>query len=257
MMLRIVRRAFLFLLLCLCCALFMFWFEVHEEKESVSYEWARERTARFWAKWTLWLLDLKLVGESAERLNDLRRKLQNKACLVVSNHRSSLDVLVLLYIYGGHMLSRHDLEYTPLLGPLAKMVGTLFVDREDKKERLFAIRNMTNILKKNKVMMLFPEGTTYSGDDVRAFQEGSFLSAIQAKAPILPIGLAYEEEILCFTQKELSEHLSVIAEHKSSRIAFCIGDDVSCAGKNRSELSNLLQKKTQALVNTARASLTG
>ena len=52
------------------------------------------------------------------------------ARLVVSNHRSPLDILLLLERFGGVVLSRADLATWPLLGTAAQRAETIFVDRQ-------------------------------------------------------------------------------------------------------------------------------
>ena len=51
--------------------------------------------------------------------------------LVVANHRSTIDIAILLRAFGGRMVSREDLSGWPLLGAAARSVGTIFVDRDD------------------------------------------------------------------------------------------------------------------------------
>ncbi|HEY2734684.1 MAG TPA: 1-acyl-sn-glycerol-3-phosphate acyltransferase, partial [Polyangiales bacterium] len=62
------------------------------------------------------------------------------ARLVVSNHRSPLDILLLLRSFGGVVLSRADLQHWPVLGVAARRAETIFVDRADAISGVLAVR---------------------------------------------------------------------------------------------------------------------
>src|SRR5690606_26775233 len=92
--------------------------------------------------------------------------------VIVSNHRSTIDVGVLLATFGGTMVSRGDLARWPLLGRAARSVGTVFVDRGDAKSGASTIRSIQRHLATGRSIGIFPEGTTFEGDEVRPFHAG-------------------------------------------------------------------------------------
>ena len=62
------------------------------------------------------------------------------------NHRSGLDIPILLTIAEAHVISRHDLANWPLLGRTSKRVGTLFVDRESRRSGASVLREVARVL---------------------------------------------------------------------------------------------------------------
>ena len=127
---------------------------------------------------TLFGVDLRVYGQVSPP----------KGCgrVIISNHRSTLDVGVLLSIFGGHMVSRADLARWPLMGLAAREAGTIFVDRANAASGAGAIRAMTEVLRRGHTVVVFAEGTTFADDEVRPFHGGAFVAAVVAKAEVLP-----------------------------------------------------------------------
>ena len=108
--------------------------------------------------------------------------------LIVANHRTALDIGVLMERAGGHFLSRGDLAEWPVIGPLARHGGTIFVERGDKRSGAMAIRAIRRTLADGKTVIVYPEGSTFRGDEVRPFLAGAFAAARSTKAELLPVG---------------------------------------------------------------------
>ena len=145
--------------------------------------------------------------------------------LVVSNHRSAIDIGVLLRTFGGRMVSKADLSGWPVIGAAARSVGTVFVARGDAKSGAAAIREIRDLLRAGQTVIIFPEGTTFEGDEVRPFQAGSFLSATNTGAEIVPVGLAYEEgSQAAFVGETFPAHLARMAAASApTRVRVAIG----------------------------------
>jgi 1-acyl-sn-glycerol-3-phosphate acyltransferase len=156
--------------------------------------------------------------------------------LVVSNHRSTADILALLATFGGAMVSRADVAGWPLIGHAARAVGTVFVDRSSAFSGATAVRAIRARLLRRATVIVFPEGGTSSGDEVRAFRAGAFVAALRARAEIVPVGLAYAAgSEAAFVDESFPAHLARMAAATPSRVAMCIGDSVSCIGAARAE----------------------
>src|SRR3954447_22844907 len=90
--------------------------------------------------------------------------------LVVANHRSTLDILLMLDMFGGNLLARGDMAEWPAIGIMARRAGTLFVRRGDPASGAAAVQRMRERLRRGVTISVFPEGTTFAGDEVREFQ---------------------------------------------------------------------------------------
>ncbi len=179
--------------------------------------------------------------------------------LVVSNHRSTADILVLLRAFGGKMVSRADLARWPLVGAAARSVGTLFVDRADAASGASTVRAIRNELGRGETVIVFPEGTTFVGDEVRPFHAGAFVAAMhtpQARAPeIVPVGLAYAAgSQAAFVNESFGAHLGRVAAAEPSDLAVCVGEPLAIgSGVRASELRDTAHAEVQRLVREARA----
>jgi lyso-ornithine lipid O-acyltransferase len=174
--------------------------------------------------------------------------------LVVANHRSTADILVLLRAFGGRMVSRADLAGWPLVGPAARAVGTVFVDRSDAVSGAAAVRVIRSHLAQGSTVIVFPEGTTFAGDDVRAFHAGAFVAALHSGADIIPVGLAYASgSEAAFVNETFPAHLARMAAAEPSRVAMCIGAPIAIREKVRAaRLRDDAQTEVQRLVHEAR-----
>jgi 1-acyl-sn-glycerol-3-phosphate acyltransferase len=110
----------------------------------------------------------------------------------VANHTSYLDILVLAGVDAGRFFSRHDVETWPMVGEVAKRIGTLFVDRESKLGRAVSLRSLARAAADGAPVVIFPEGRTGDGD-LLPFQHGAFAVAKTARVPIRPLAIAYDD----------------------------------------------------------------
>lgn len=210
----------------------------------------RDLWVKRWAGGLLRLFDVRI-----EPL-DLPPPPRGKGRLIVSNHRSAIDIGVLLSTFGGRMVSRADLSRWPVVGAAARSVGTLFVDRTDAKSGATTIRGIRELLRKGQTVALFPEGTTFAGDEVRPFQAGAFLSATNTEAEILPVGLAYEAgSDAAFVGETFPQHLGrMAAAARPTRVKLAIGEAISAERSTKAaSLAKLAQAAVEIQVARARA----
>ncbi len=174
--------------------------------------------------------------------------------LVVANHRSTADILVLLRAFGGHLVSRADLARWPLVGAAARAVGTVFVDRQDAVSGAVAVRAIRTRLAEGATIIVFPEGTTFPDDEVRPFHAGAFVAALHSGADIVPVGLAYAAGSgAAFVGETFPAHLARMAGAAPSRVALCVGAPVAIEEKSRAtQLRDRAHAEVTRLVGQAR-----
>lgn len=173
--------------------------------------------------------------------------------LVVANHRSPIDIILLLQHFGGCVVSRSDLATWPVLGRAAREAETIFVDRDNTRSGVAAIREIRRRLQAGRTVIVFPEGATYPGDEVRPLQGGAFAAARGLPIEIVPVGIAYQPGAE-FYQETFAQHVARVAARPRTRVALCAGAPRPISG-SRKELSQKLQIEVQSLVNTARQHL--
>lgn len=171
--------------------------------------------------------------------------------LVVANHRSPFDIGILLSLFGGHALSRADLAGWPVLGVAAQRAGTIFVDRSKADSGATAIRNIRKKLLEKASILVFPEGSTFAGDEVQPFKPGAFTALRNLDAQIVPVGLAYDPGAEWVNESFVS-HVLRVAGRPVTHCVVTIGEGVPARGRPQ-EMADLLQGHVQKLVLDARA----
>jgi 1-acyl-sn-glycerol-3-phosphate acyltransferase len=217
-----------------------------EDRTSVRDRWVQ--------RWSDALLTLFAVSVDVRGGSLLARSGKGHGRLIVANHRSTIDVAVLLRTFGGRMVSRGDLSSWPVLGAAARSVGTIFVDRGNAMSGATTIRAMRDALRDGDTVCLFPEGTTFDGDLVRPFHAGAFVSALRTHAEIVPVGLAYERGSgAAFVGEPFLKHLERMAGAAPTRVVAKVGEPFVVPERARAtELSSRTQAAVQELVEQAR-----
>jgi 1-acyl-sn-glycerol-3-phosphate acyltransferase len=124
--------------------------------------------------------------------------------LLVSNHLSYLDILV----YGATLpcvfVAKQEVRSWPMLGLLAALGGTVFLDRTSSASAAAAAVRIEQLLADGLVVLVFPEGTSSDGAQVLRFHPFLFEPAIRANAPVAAAAIGYSadpdaaEKDLCY-----------------------------------------------------------
>ena len=124
--------------------------------------------------------------------------------LLVSNHMSYLDILVLATITPAVFVAKREVKYWPVIGWLAKLGGTLFIDRKRRTDVGQLTVEIQMALKQGALVVLFPEGTSSNGQNVLPFKSALLEPATQQTHPLAVgcIGYALEkgdvDEEVCY-----------------------------------------------------------
>ena len=110
--------------------------------------------------------------------------------LVVANHVSWLDIPVLGAVLPVCFLSKAEVRGLPLLGPLATMADTVYIERGSHGAQAVGEQLVTR-LSRGRSVVLFPEGTTSSGATRRRFLTRLFKTAIAAGRDVQPVAVRY------------------------------------------------------------------
>ena len=113
--------------------------------------------------------------------------------LLVANHISWLDIVVLHAAHHCRFVSKEDVRRWPLVGTLATGAGTLYIQRESRRDALRVVHHMARALTDGDILAVFPEGTTGHGNSLLPFHANLIQSAITAQAPVQPVALRYTD----------------------------------------------------------------
>jgi 1-acyl-sn-glycerol-3-phosphate acyltransferase len=111
--------------------------------------------------------------------------------LLVSNHLSWLDIPVMHAARYCRFISKSDVQAWPLVGTLATAAGTLYIERNSRRDALRMVQCMQEALQAGQVLAVFPEGTTGDGRTLLPFHANLLQAAVAADAPVQPVGLRF------------------------------------------------------------------
>lgn len=111
--------------------------------------------------------------------------------LLVANHISWLDIVVMHAARYCRFVSKADVQDWPVVGALATGVGTLYVQRESRRDAMRVVHHMVDALRAGEVVAVFPEGTTSDGLRLLPFHANLVQAAISAPAPVQPVALRF------------------------------------------------------------------
>ncbi len=114
--------------------------------------------------------------------------------MVVANHMSWLDVMLLDTLYSISFVAKAELRYWPLLNIIIKAGGTIFINRNRKRDIVPTNQKISKVLHSGRCIGLFPEGKVNNGKEILPFKAPLLEAALQSQSKIIPIVLLYFRE---------------------------------------------------------------
>ena len=167
--------------------------------------------------------------------------------LIVANHVSWLDIIVLGHITPTCFLSKAEVREWPVIGWLAKRTGTLFIRRGGGQASAIS-KAIGERLAQNGLLTLFPEGTTTDGRDVRPFFSRLFAASIETGTPIVPVSIryhvngAYDPVAPYIDQQSLGDNLLGLLKRRCSQVHVHFAEPVHDLDANRKSLAEQTRK---------------
>ncbi|EGI62764.1 PREDICTED: 1-acyl-sn-glycerol-3-phosphate acyltransferase alpha [Acromyrmex echinatior] len=117
---------------------------------------------------------------------------KNRACIIVANHQSSLDILGMFDLWPVMdkctAVAKKEIFYAWPVGLAAWLCGLIFIDRMNSEKARSALNTATKEIKDKKIKLwIFPEGTRRNTGEIHPFKKGAFHVAIRSQLPILPV----------------------------------------------------------------------
>lgn len=190
----------------------------------------------------------KVLGVKVTIKNE--QYLQNKPSIVISNHQSALDILILGRVFqpGFTVTAKKALQYVPFLGWFMLASNTFFLDRSKGEKARKVLENaLTGLKKQKRSIFMFPEGTRSATKklELLPFKKGAFHLAKQAKIPIVPVAVSNYSTIFHAGDKVFNQGEIIIEVLKPmSTENLETNDDVT---KLTNESRDLMLKKIESL----------
>lgn len=142
----------------------------------------RDRVLSAWSRLMLRALAVRLA---------VHGPIPRGGCLLVANHLSYLDVLVLAAARPLSFLSKAEVAQWPLVGFMARTIGVQFIVREDKRSLPQVAARLLRECSEGHGVVFFPEGTSASGDAVLPFRAALLAPAAESGLPVHYAALRY------------------------------------------------------------------
>ena len=155
---------------------------------------ARRRRVGWWSRRMLAVMGIRLECTGA---------LQAAPVLLLSNHVSWLDVLAIDAWRPVRFVSKADVRKWPLLGFMVACGGTLFIERERKRDALRVVHQIADALCAGASVAVFPEGTTGAGPVLLPFHANLVQAALSTGTAVQPLALRYADAGAAFSAAPL------------------------------------------------------
>lgn len=175
---------------------------------------------------------------------DVRPADSGVGTLIVANHVSWTDILVLAACFPCRFVARADLVDWPVLGLLARIVKVVPIARDRLRTLPDTVDEVADALRGGATVVVFPEGTTWCGTAYGRFRPALFQAAIETGATVRPVGIAYRERTgapstaTAFVGAEgIGESMSRILRLRGVRAEVVTGADLDAVGSDRRDLA--------------------
>ncbi|MEY4752704.1 MAG: hypothetical protein RJA44_379 [Pseudomonadota bacterium] len=167
------------------------------------------------------------------------------ATLLVANHVSWLDISAIHAVCPqARFVSKSEVRHWPLIGRLVEAAGTLFIEREKKRDAMRVMHQMAEALQAGDTVAVFPEGTTGDGHALLPFHGNLLHAAITTATPVQPVALRFADAhapvsaaAAYIGDTTLLQSLWMIASAEGLRVRVQLLPAVSSAGAERRTLA--------------------
>ena len=181
--------------------------------------------------------------------------------ILVSNHLSYIDIIPMFINMDCTFVAKKAVESWPVLGPMVKYTGVIFVDRSIKRDVTRVNKLLSKSLSKHQGIVLFPEGTTTGGDKVLPFRSSLLNYPATESIPVHYSVIQYKtskddppaDETVCFygARDPFHKHVFKLAGNKRIECRVVYGEETVQAS-DRKELTQKLHEKVEAAASSLR-----
>lgn len=172
-------------------------------------------------------------------IRGIRNIKKGQGQLIIANHKSNLDSLILIWIFEEPLIfiGKEEIKKIPFLSTWFKEIGCLFIERNNLRQSVKVIAEGSEVLKSGKSVVIFPEGRRVLGQELGAFKNGSFKLAVKSKKNILPIAIV--DSYKAFEEKN---------RVKGVQISVSIGEEINWQEEGLKKTKKICEK-TEGIIN--------
>jgi 1-acyl-sn-glycerol-3-phosphate acyltransferase len=206
-------------------------------------------SVRLWARACLRILGLNINLRRGRHTGPpLHGDLQSNRRLLVSNHQSYLDIVVIASVFPTLFVAKTEVSRWPLFGWLAKFGGTIFVDREDPRSGVRCAYRVSRALRDGVNVQVFPEATTCDGSTVLPFNGLFFASAVRSRTPVLPLTIKFRsvngrpadrealDTVCWYGEMNFARHFWNLLNIESAEVSLMINEPINPSRAQRAKV---------------------
>lgn len=176
---------------------------------------------------------------------------------VVANHVSWTDIIALASLHPFVFLAKSEVANWPALGVLARLQGTIFVDRGARADIARVNDALAGALREGRDIVVFPEGTSSDGTRVLPFNAGHFgaLRAFGVDVAVAPVAIRYTDrarqiDVGWYGDMTFLPHLWRLMRRGGVECRIAFGEGIDPRGMDRKALAAETEEKVRALLAT-------
>ena len=156
----------------------------------------RSATLMYWAGVKMVVYVTRMAGEKVTVIG--RENIPPGVCLFAANHTSNADAPAIVDAIPRRIaiLGRKSLFDIPVVGTAFRLAKFVPVDRENRDAALASVKQAVQYMREGFSFLVYPEGTRSPDGRLRRFKKGSFVIAIEAGIPIVPVACAGAHRIM-------------------------------------------------------------
>jgi 1-acyl-sn-glycerol-3-phosphate acyltransferase len=175
--------------------------------------------------------------------------------LMVANHVSWLDVMAINSLTETRFLSKADVKHWPLIGVLVSLSGTLYLERGSLSSLRKINKILQELIRRQRSIVIYPEGTTTDGSKVLHFHGGLFQAALNNHAGVQPVAIRYHEhgeldKVAPFIGDDaFFPHLVRILSRPCTCVTISFLPRINVVNRNRQQVADMSRQAIAAELN--------
>lgn len=142
----------------------------------------RHRVVRAWARALASIVGMRIA---------IRGTPPGAPFFLVTNHLSYVDIILLYTMVDGVFVAKRQMRHWPVLGPLANVFGSIWVNREVRRDAVRVLDLIDEAVARGDGVIVFPEGTTSGGDALLPMRPALFDWAAREQHPVHYASITY------------------------------------------------------------------
>jgi len=145
-----------------------------------------------------WAPDLFKLAKAELRVLGTENVVHEAPHIYVMNHQSFMDIPAAFLALPVNIafVAKKEIEAMPLMGRAMREIGMIFVDRRNQRIAIESMKAGAEMVRSGVNVFAFPEGTRSKDGRIQSFKKGSFLLAIEAGVPMVPMAVQGANDVL-------------------------------------------------------------